>query len=61
MQFRNNECKRIDDSVFGGSGAGDFQLACEVDLTRWRIDWLPATNKIKRQPCNGCRSGEILG
>lgn len=40
VQFRHDECKRIGDGALGGSGAGDFQLACEVDLTRWRIDWL---------------------
>ncbi|WP_329911953.1 lysozyme inhibitor LprI family protein [Serratia quinivorans] len=38
--FRVAECQRIGDAALGGSGAGDFQRACEVRLTRWRIDEL---------------------
>lgn len=38
--FRQTECQRIGEAAMGGSGAGDFQLACQVDLTRWRILWL---------------------
>ncbi|MNG64342.1 hypothetical protein D3C79_225810 [compost metagenome] len=40
VAFRQAECQRISDAAMGGSGAGDFQLACEVRLTRWRTDEL---------------------
>lgn len=40
LAFRKNECQRVGDAALGGSGAGDFQLGCMVDLTNWRIKQL---------------------
>jgi uncharacterized protein YecT (DUF1311 family) len=34
--FMRAECQREGDALMGGSGAGDVQLSCQVNLTRWR-------------------------
>lgn len=44
FKFRRDECKRIGDAAFGGSGAGDLERACEVDLTYWYINKLKASD-----------------
>lgn len=38
--FLHAECQRVNDATMGGSGAGDFARACEVDLLRWRAKQL---------------------
>lgn len=38
--FRDAECRRVGDAALGGSGSGDFEQSCEVDLTRWRTEQL---------------------
>lgn len=40
--FRDTECQRRYDAALGGSGAGDFMKACQVELTEWRIQQLQA-------------------
>ncbi|WP_439271144.1 UmoC family flagellar biogenesis regulator [Pseudochrobactrum sp. HB0163] len=40
LRFRDAECKRIGDAALGGSGAGDMQQGCMIDLTNWRIHQL---------------------
>jgi uncharacterized protein YecT (DUF1311 family) len=39
-RFVRAECKREGDAALGGSGAGDFERACEADLLRWRTTML---------------------
>jgi uncharacterized protein YecT (DUF1311 family) len=34
--FMHKECRREGAALLGGSGAGDVELACQVDLTHWR-------------------------
>jgi uncharacterized protein YecT (DUF1311 family) len=34
--FMHKECRRQGAALLGGSGAGDVELACQVDLTQWR-------------------------
>jgi uncharacterized protein YecT (DUF1311 family) len=34
--FMHKECRRQGAALLGGSGAGDVELACQVDLTHWR-------------------------
>ncbi|OBU12248.1 lysozyme inhibitor LprI family protein [Morganella psychrotolerans] len=40
--FRDTECQRRYDAALGGSGAGDFMKACQIELTEWRIQQLQA-------------------
>jgi uncharacterized protein YecT (DUF1311 family) len=39
-RFKAAQCQWIASATMGGTGAGDFQLACTIDLMRGRIQQL---------------------
>ncbi|KJJ99855.1 MULTISPECIES: lysozyme inhibitor LprI family protein [Pseudomonas] len=39
-KFKDAQCQWQADAAMGGSGAGDFLSACNVDLIRWRTKQL---------------------